>query len=452
MSRVWTLPEALGLDAPKQLVSIVGGGGKTSLMFALAAALPGRVVITTTTRIFAAQMKLAPAVCYANDLDRLSGHLNDHRICLVVGEVDGEKARGVAAGLPGDLLARDDVDNVLVEADGSRMRPVKAPGDHEPVVPPETTLLIPIAGLDALHGPLDAVAHRPERIRALLDAGDLSPDGRLTPGGLARLLAHPDGGAKSLPAGARLIPLLNKAEDAQDLGPARATARHLLDAPDVDRVVIGAVRSEQPVREVRRRVMAVVPAAGQSARMGANKLLLPWGETTVLGQTLANLRASAVREVLVVTGYEAGPIEAVAGAAGMGTLHNPDHASGMLTSVQAAVRALPSAAALLVALGDQPLVRPETIDALLDAYAASPLGLVAPAHGGRRGNPVLLDRHHFAELLALPPDAAPRVLLARHPEDLLHVEVGDSGILVDLDTPEAYEQAKPPIQGRTARR
>jgi molybdenum cofactor cytidylyltransferase len=355
----------------------------------------------------------------------------------------------VVADLPGALLARPDVDYVLVEADGSRMRPVKAPGGHEPVVPPETTLLVPVAGLDAFAGPLDGVAHRPERIRALLDAEDISPDGRLTPSGLAHLLAHPDGGAKGLPAGARLIPLLNKAEDEKGLRVARATARHLLDAPGVEQVVIGAVRSEQPVREVRRRIVAVVPAAGQSARMATNKLLLPWGETTVLGQTLANLCASRVRDVLVVTGHEAERAEAVARAAGVPTLHNPDHASGMLTSVQAAVQALPSAGALLVMLGDQPLVRPETIDALLDAYAVSPLGLVAPYYGGRRGNPVLIDRRHFAGLLALPSDAAPRVLLARHSEDLLRVEVNDPGILVDLDTPEAYEQAKSSIGDRT---
>ena len=126
MSGHWTLPAALGIGGP-ELVAFVGGGGKSSLMFALAAALPGRVVITTTTRIFAAQMRLAPAVVYAGDLAPLGPLLARHGRCLVVGHVDGDKAHGVDLDLPARLLARPDVDLVLVEADGSRMRPAKAP-------------------------------------------------------------------------------------------------------------------------------------------------------------------------------------------------------------------------------------------------------------------------------------------------------------------------------------
>ena len=165
--RLWALPDALGISSSPELVAFVGGGGKTSLLFALAAALPGRVVVTTTTRIFAAQMRLAPAVVYADDLSRLGELLDTHGRCLVVGRVDGEKARGVPPDLPARLLARPDVDAVLVEADGSRMRPVKAPATHEPVIPPEATLVVPVVGLDALEGPIDKVAHRPELVRSI---------------------------------------------------------------------------------------------------------------------------------------------------------------------------------------------------------------------------------------------------------------------------------------------
>lgn len=163
----WSLRAALGIGERPELVAFVGGGGKTSLMFALAAELPGRTVVTTTTRIFAAQMKLAPAVVFADDLSRLDEILATHGCCLVVGRVEGEKAFGVDPHLPASLLARPDVDFVLVEADGSRMRPIKAPAGHEPVIPPETTLLVPVAGIDALDGPLDIVAHRPEKIREI---------------------------------------------------------------------------------------------------------------------------------------------------------------------------------------------------------------------------------------------------------------------------------------------
>ncbi len=303
--RLWSLPAALGIGGRPELVAFVGGGGKTSLMFALAAALPGRVVMTTTTRIFAAQTKHAPAVVYEDDLAPLGDALAAHGRCLVVGRVEGDKALGVDPGLPGHLLARGGVDYVLVEADGSRMRPIKAPAGHEPVIPPDTTLLVPMAGMDALEGTIEEVGHRPERIREISNDDSCRPmnlgirneawpsivGDRLTAAGLARVLAHPQGGLKDVPAGARVIPFLNKADTAERVERAQEAATLLLREPRVSRVAIGALHAEEPVREVRRRVSAVVLAAGESRRMGTNKLRLYWGETTVLERTLRNVAA-----------------------------------------------------------------------------------------------------------------------------------------------------------------
>ena len=86
---------------------------------------------------------------------------------------------------------------------------------------------------------------------------------------------------------------------------------------------------------------------------------------------------------------------------------------------------------------------PRTIVRVLPAYAAAPAGFVAPTYGGRRGNPVLIARRHFDELLALPPDAAPRALLARHADDVLSVAVDSDAVLHDLDRPEEYAHFRP---------
>ena len=171
---------AFGLGKRPELVAIVGGGGKTSLMFALARAWPGRVITTTTTRIFAAQMSLSPGVVrlgdWETDLEAIIAqvqlHLERFGQCLIVGQL-GEgsnvgKALGVSPELPGRLLGQAGIDLVLVEADGSRMKPIKAPADHEPVIPAETTLVVPVVGIDALDGSLDEVTHRPERVRELI--------------------------------------------------------------------------------------------------------------------------------------------------------------------------------------------------------------------------------------------------------------------------------------------
>ncbi len=447
---------AFGLHKGPELVAIVGGGGKTSLMFALARAWPGRVVTTTTTRIFAAQMSLSPAVVQIEEqaeaveslLARLQAPLDQVGQCLVVGPVaegsNVEKAFGVPPDLPGRLLGRAGIDLVVVEADGSRMRPVKAPADHEPVVPPETTLLVPAVGMDALDGPVEEIAHRPEKVRALL-AGNRElalVDDRLTAVGLAQLIIHPQGGLKGAPPAARIIPLLNKVETPAQHAVARQIAYRVLQEARVDRVVMGALRTPEPVRAVVRRVTAVILAAGAAERMGRTKQLLPWGDTTLLGQVIRTARATAVSQILVVTGHEAAAVAAVAQAEGAAVVDNPAYAAGeMLSSLQTAVRVLPdNVAAVLVLLADQPLVTPAVIDHLLQAYEREPYGLIAPTYDGQRGNPVLIDRRYFAELLALPAGAAPRHLLRRHPDDVRLLPVDAPGVLIDLDDPQTYAQ------------
>ena len=435
------LVTAFNLHTPA-VVALVGAGGKTSLLLALARALPGRVVCATTTRLGADQVARFPAVCRVAELDTLGAKLAQHGRCLLISQIAGEKALGVEPALPGRLLARPDVDWALVEADGARQLPIKAPAEHEPVMPPDAALVAPVMGIDALDGPLTAVAHRPERVRALLDL-PAGPAYRLTPADAARLLTHPQGGLKDAPAAAQIIPFINKVHTPAQLAAAQQIARQALAAPRVAQVVIGAAQAEAPVRAVVARVTAVVLAAGESRRMGEIKQLLPWGATTVLGQTLRNVKASGVHDVVVVTGHAAEQTAAVAAAEGARSLHNPDYAAGeMLSSLQTAVAQLPpDVAAVLVVLADQPLVEPETLERLLVAFWQGEGALVAPVFGGRRGNPVLIGRAHFAELLALPPGAAPRALLQRHGAH--GVTAVSDAILHDLDDPAAYAALRP---------
>ena len=196
-------------------------------------------------------------------------------------------------------------------------------------------------------------------------------------------------------------------------------------------------------------IVAIVLAAGQGWRMGPGrqqlKLLLPWGDTTILGQTLRHVQRSSLDHILVVTGHEAAAVAAIAAAHQLPTIHNPHYATGeMLSSLQAGLRQVAdNCAAVLVVLADQPLVTPAIIDQLLAAYRQGPAGIVAPIYQGQRGNPVLFDRRHFAGLLALPAGAAPRDLLQKHPADMQLVAVDSDAILADIDRPEDYERLRP---------
>jgi molybdenum cofactor cytidylyltransferase len=248
------LVDALGIGAG-DVVALVGGGGKTTAMFRLAREIAARgelALTTTTTHIFGEQVALAPAHVRAGEATReaVLAALAAHRHVLVIGATD--PATGRAAGIPLELFTRLRAwcprACLLNEADGSRGRPFKAPAPHEPAIPAETTLVVPIVGADVLGQPLDAEhVHRPELVGRL---GGVAPGARVTPELVARVLAHAEGGLKNVPAGARVVVLINKVETLGDLEPARETAERLLREPPIESVVLGAARADEPVREV----------------------------------------------------------------------------------------------------------------------------------------------------------------------------------------------------------
>jgi probable selenium-dependent hydroxylase accessory protein YqeC len=251
---VLTLSDALGMQ-PCEVVALVGGGGKTTAMFRLAREMVekgGQAITTTTTRIFAAQIGLAPAHVPADQATResVSAALALHRHVLVIGGTnprDG-KADGVSLDLFRDLRRWFPDACMVNEADGSRMRAFKAPADHEPVIPRETTLVVPIVGADVFGKTLDADhVHRPELVSKLSGA---SPGTSITPAIVARVLVHPAGGRKGVPVGARVVVVINKVEALPDRKPAHETAQRLLRDPAIDSVVLATLRGEPPVLEV----------------------------------------------------------------------------------------------------------------------------------------------------------------------------------------------------------
>jgi len=249
-----TLSEALGVKRD-EVVALVGGGGKSSAMFRLAREAVehgGAAITTTTTKIFAAQIALAPAHVKAAEAtrERVTAALAAHRHVLVIGPPNAEtgKADGVSLELFHRLRTWCPDACILNEADGSRMRPFKAPAEHEPVIPPETTLVVPVVGADVLGKTLDAAhVHRPELVSALSGA----PVGAtITPELVARVLSHRHGGLKGVPDGARVVVVINKVEALSDRAPAQETARRLLREPAIQSVVLTTLRGESPVLEV----------------------------------------------------------------------------------------------------------------------------------------------------------------------------------------------------------
>ena len=182
---------------------------------------------------------------------------------------------------------------------------------------------------------------------------------------------------------------------------------------------------------------AIVLAAGSGSRFGGKKLLAPWGQGVLLDAALAAALAAPVRAVTVVTGADA---EAVAAAARaydprVKLVHAADHAEGMGASLRNGVASLPpDAAGAFVFLGDMPRVPVAVLQPLAEALAAG-APAAAPVFQGRRGNPVLIARALFPDLLKLTGDAGARAVLQALGDRLAVVEAPDDGVLFDVDEP-----------------
>jgi molybdenum cofactor cytidylyltransferase len=191
-------------------------------------------------------------------------------------------------------------------------------------------------------------------------------------------------------------------------------------------------------------ITALILAAGQSKRMGQPKMLLPWGEKTVLEQVISTFKAADVDEILVITGGDKEQVEALIGDSAK-TLFNPEYAKGeMLNSVQAGLAGITlGAEAILIGLGDQPQVRERSVRLVMEAFQESGASIVVPSFQMRRGHPWLVTRQHWDEILEMRSPESLRDFLNRHGDKIHYVEIEDDRILQDLDTPEDYQRAKP---------
>lgn len=254
-----TLREALDIK-PKEVVSLVGAGGKTALMFALARELTspqGLVITTTTTKMFPPSADDTPLVFLSGEekkiVDFIVKHASKLRHVTIAAEllVDCGKLQGVNPHLVTTLTNLVQVMYTIVEADGAARRPLKAPNlAFEPVIPQRTSLVIPVVGIDALGCKLSEENVFRSEIASKLTGLPLGET--ISPQTIADLILHPSGVIVGSPDQARVIPFINKMDLHADLSIARDLASKILDKrhPRIDRVVLGQARLDPPVAEV----------------------------------------------------------------------------------------------------------------------------------------------------------------------------------------------------------
>jgi molybdenum cofactor cytidylyltransferase len=201
-------------------------------------------------------------------------------------------------------------------------------------------------------------------------------------------------------------------------------------------------------------ISAIIPAAGQSRRMGVQKQLLPFGATTVIGHIVDQLVLGGVGDVCVVVGHQADQLAEALASRTVRIVPNPDYReTEMLSSVRCGLRTLPpDCEAIVVALGDQPAITAELVRAMIEAFSSAGKGIVVPSYGGRRGHPLLFAKRYCSEILSDYDDVGARGVVATHKEDVFELSVPSSAVLSDMNYPEDYrrELARLAAEGNAA--
>jgi molybdenum cofactor cytidylyltransferase len=175
--------------------------------------------------------------------------------------------------------------------------------------------------------------------------------------------------------------------------------------------------------------------------MGTNKLSLPWGRKTVLQRCLRVLLSSQVGEVWVVVNKHTRELGQRLRGPRVRLVYNPQSKKWMSTSIREGIQAMDQKSrAVLIALGDQPLLKVNTVNALIQAYVEKKGTIIVPVFRGKRGHPVLFDRRYGKELLKLKRDMGARALLERHRKEVYEFNSKSEGVVVDIDTWEEYRR------------
>lgn len=445
------LDQVLRLESMPRL-ALVGAGGKTTALFQLARLLPSPIFVTTTTHLGIWQVELADKHIRIHNINDLPGLLDEalEGVILVTGDVVREdRITGLSLEVVDKLLSIVDRRKLplLIEADGSRQKPLKAPAEHEPVIPAFANMIIVVAGLSGLGKPINAQwVHRSGRFVELSGSrnGEI-----ITPGLLANVLLHPEGGLKGIPPGARRVVLLNQVDTIDLRRSAGELAARLI--PAYQAVIIASLNPPDAtlsptIYETHERVAGIVLAAGEGRRFAQSgrdtpKQLLIWdGMPLVRHVTLCALQAG-LSPVVLVTGANAPDVQVAISDLPVKIVHNPSWESGQSSSLQAGLNILPyDVGSTVFLLADQPQVTPDLVRLLVEMHSQTLAPMVAPLVEGKRANPILFDRVTFSTLLTLSGDVGGRALFSSNSKyPVAWVPWDDPDMLMDVDTEFDYQ-------------
>ena len=432
-----SIAQAMRVDS-SPCIAFIGAGGKTTAMFQLARQLPSPVIVTATSHLGAWQFNLADQhiiTASPEVLEQLEHAL--HGVILITGELDGDRSKPVNENLLSWLYQFCGYHSIplLIEADGSRQKPLKSWAQHEPAIPDFVKHVVQVVGLSGLGKPLNnEFVHRAEGFSKI---SGLKIEERITADALVSVLTDERGGLKNIPEKAFRQVLLNQADTNELQATANGMVAPLLSA--FDAVVISSL-NEAKIHAVHEHIAGIILAAGESTRFGQVKQLLDWRGSPFVRVVAQTALEAGLSPVIVVTGANSEKVEAAVKDLNVRTIHNDDWKSGQGSSIKTGIMPLKDNAVggAIFLLADQPQVTTSVMRALVEKHAEGLYPIVAPMVIDQRANPVLFDRVAFRDLLSIEGDVGGRAIFHNHRVEYLPWH--DDRLLLDVDTPEMYQR------------
>jgi molybdenum cofactor cytidylyltransferase len=181
-------------------------------------------------------------------------------------------------------------------------------------------------------------------------------------------------------------------------------------------------------------IRGIILGAGKATRMGKDKLNLQLGDKAIIDMVIENAKASRLDEVVLVYGKYEINTDII-------KIYNADFEQGMSTSVKKGLEGF-EGEAVMILLGDMPYVDNDIIDKLYDEFISSNKNIAAPVFNGKRGNPVIIGKKYFNQLLENTGDKGARDIIKNNGEDIQWVEIQSHGIFIDIDDENNYNSVK----------
>ena len=421
----------------QELISITGGGGKTTSMFRLAKELlkhGKKVLISTTTAIMKPDDSKYEQLYLTEDTDYKTIEPSSSGIVVLGSKVNKiNKLIRVESQVIDEIFESKKFDYIIVEADGSKRKPIKAPASHEPVIPSLTTKTIGIIGMDAVGQRIyEENVHRAILFSQVTNSklGD-----NIDENIIYNLIVSPAGIFKNSPLNSSKYIILNKSETkARNLVSQKIKSKVISNKIDIKNIIIGSMGKET-------RVTGIIMASGFSRRMKTDKLLLKLGDKMVLEKVIESCVKSNLDDIMVI--YRKEEIKNIAERYNLKTVLNENAIEGQSASIKLGANNIEQdMKGMMFIVGDQPHLDPITINTIIDEFEVDQEKIIIPIYNENKGNPTIFPVHLKEQLLALAGDVGGKEVINNNLDRVKYVDIENYQAGMDMDTIEEYEKLK----------